>query len=327
MIMTENRHTNNATAIQLSEYKGGVGFWGAVPALYDTSRLPMDRGIHVHARSVSGKVKRVDRTYSSVCILSDKLPAEGITVSEDAAIYYMISTVFGIMPQSVVCPYCSGFHLDEDWFSVHPHHEHVCATCASQFTTTEPVVGNPVSTVQESCGFPMQCLKPSEKVLKIKQAEFKNGLLVWGSNPALLWTGSHPEQEGMHVHAFGASSEVPELDETYGTVIIDGQELDSKMIRLWMAQSALPMLRNRVTTVYCPSCQAAQFDVGAQSYTPTDARSCQSCGAEFSTKNIGKVVSNPALASIAALEPLAVRRPQRYVLDLPERLPDDRICG
>jgi hypothetical protein len=173
----------------------------------------------------------------------------------------------------------------------------------------------------------MQCVKPSDKVLNIKQAEFKNGLLVWGSNPAFLWTGSHCEQEGMHVHAFGASAEAPDLDETYGTVILDGKELNSKMIRFLMAQSALPMLRDRVTTVYCPRCQAAQFDFEEQSYTPTDARSCQSCGAEFSTKSIGKVVSNPAVASIAALEPFSVRRPQRYVLDLSKRLPDDRISA
>jgi transposase-like protein len=323
MIMTENRHTDNAVPIQLSEYKGGVGFWGAVPALYDTTRLPMDRGIHVHARTVSGKDKWVDQTYSRVCILSDKLPSDGITVSGDAAIYYMISTVFGFVPQSVVCPHCSGSHLDEDWFSVHPHHEHVCVSCGSPFTTPNAVVGNPVSTVQESCGFRMQSVKPSDKVLNIKQAEFKNGLLVWGSNPAFLWTGSHCEREGMHVHAFGASADVPELDETYGTVLLDGKELDSKMIRFLMAQSALPMLRGRVTTVYCPRCQVAQFDVGEQAYTPTDARSCQSCGAEFSTKAIGKVVSNPAVATLAALEPFAVRSPQRYVLDLPQRLPDE----
>ena len=36
--------------LDLNKYLGGVALWGAVPAVYDTTRLPMDRGIHVHAR-------------------------------------------------------------------------------------------------------------------------------------------------------------------------------------------------------------------------------------------------------------------------------------
>ena len=321
----EKQHLQEMVVVQLNDYRGGVGLWGAVPALYDTTRWPMDRGIHVHARGVPGKEKSLDRTYSNVRIMSGNLSGDGIIVSATSAIYYMVSTVFGVMPQSVVCPHCSSPHLDEDWFSVHPHHEHVCDACSSVFSTPDAAVGNPVSTVRESCGLPLQCVELSSKSLKIRQSDFKNGLLVWGSNPAFLWTGQRCEQEGMHVHVFGASPEVPELDETYGTVELDGVQLDAKMIRILMAQSALPMLRNRVVTVYCPKCKTAQFDVGESAYTPTDARICQSCDVEFSTKSIGKVVSNPALASIKSLAPFAVRTPQRYVLDLPNRQPDDPI--
>src|SRR5947208_7795320 len=36
--------------LDLNKYLGGVALWGAVPAVYDTTHLPMDRGIHVHTR-------------------------------------------------------------------------------------------------------------------------------------------------------------------------------------------------------------------------------------------------------------------------------------
>jgi hypothetical protein len=30
------------------------------------------------------------------------------------------------------------------------------------------------------------------------------GIQIWGSNPAILWTGSQIEEEGIHIHAAGA---------------------------------------------------------------------------------------------------------------------------
>ncbi len=34
-----------------TEFTGGVALWGAVPPIYDTTKYPIDLGIHVHARS------------------------------------------------------------------------------------------------------------------------------------------------------------------------------------------------------------------------------------------------------------------------------------
>src|ERR1700750_511583 len=36
--------------LDMDRYLGGVALWGAAPAVYDTTRLPVERGIHVHAR-------------------------------------------------------------------------------------------------------------------------------------------------------------------------------------------------------------------------------------------------------------------------------------
>jgi len=45
------------------DYPGRVALWGSVPAVYDTTSRPMDRGIHVHARKVAGPEKDIDWTY------------------------------------------------------------------------------------------------------------------------------------------------------------------------------------------------------------------------------------------------------------------------
>jgi transposase-like protein len=301
--------------IRLDEFLGGVGMWGAVPAGYDTTRLPMDRGIHVHARSVSGKAKHVDSSHRAARIFGDRLPATGLVVSEIEAIYYMITTVFGITPQNIICPKCGRAHLDQDWYSVHPHQRHLCEGCGEQFETERASVGNPIVTVREACGVPAQQVRLSTKTLDIEQAKFRNGLLIWGSNPAFLWTGNHSEQEGMHVHVFGASANVPELDETYGSVRIDGVVIDPLMVRLHMAQQVLPSLRQRLSVVTCPTCESAQFDVGEDAYTPRSSRHCSQCGEGFSTES--ELISNPVLTTFSELEKFAQGRRQHYVLELP----------
>src|ERR1700723_3276218 len=47
-------------------FSGRVAIWGAVPPVYDTTQLPIDRGIHVHARRNKGKKKVLDMTFRSV---------------------------------------------------------------------------------------------------------------------------------------------------------------------------------------------------------------------------------------------------------------------
>ena len=44
--------------LDLNKYLGGVALWGAAPAVYDTTRLPLERGIHAvgDVQRVSGQV-------------------------------------------------------------------------------------------------------------------------------------------------------------------------------------------------------------------------------------------------------------------------------
>jgi len=308
--------------LSLDKFKGGVALWGAVPAVYDTTLLPMDRGIHVHARVSPDAEKEMDRTFRAVRLSGRALPSGGLLVSELDAIYYMVTSVFGFPMRKVLCSYCSWPHLDRDWFSVRPHRRHLCAGCGRHFTDTESGVGNPIVGVREACGITPHKSVTSKKQLRIKQADFPGGIQIWGSNPAFLWTSHHAEEGGIHVHAFRTESDVPELDETYGRVRIDGVALDPRMVRVRMAQSALPSLRGRVVSMDCPTCHITHFCVGADAYSPAATHRCRKCEREFSTPGrFRKKIGNPLSAILKRLEVHAPRCPQHHELDLlPETL-------
>jgi hypothetical protein len=282
----------------------------------------MDRGIHVHARLTASAKKEMDCTYRAVRILSDRLPKEGVLVSELDAIYYMVSSVFGYEMKRITCSNCDYSHLDRDWFSVHPHRRHLCAGCGRHFWDTETAIGNPIFGVRDSCGVETQKPRPSKEKLHLKQADFPGGIQIWGSNPAFIWTREIAEEEGIHVHAFRESGDQPDLDDTYGEVVIDGVSLDSSMVRILMAQSALPSLKNRVLPIDCPSCRGPQFGVGELAFTPVATHSCERCGHAFSAPGrLRKTIANPLLGILARLAEKAPRAPQQHDIGLmPETL-------
>jgi hypothetical protein len=48
-----------------SAYPSGVALWGALPPVYDTTSLPVERGVHVHARSAAKGGHGVGKKYPS----------------------------------------------------------------------------------------------------------------------------------------------------------------------------------------------------------------------------------------------------------------------
>ena len=122
--------------LDFANYPGGVALWGSAPAVYDTSIQPTDRGVHVHARSVKGVYKDIDKTYRRLRIpLRTDLLSDGwAEVDEIDAINYMVSGVFGFETIPVRCTHCGFAHLDRDWFAVHAHRKHQCHGCGRPFS-------------------------------------------------------------------------------------------------------------------------------------------------------------------------------------------------
>lgn len=299
---------NEVLTVDTRNFVGGVALWGAVPPVYDTTELPVEMGVHVHARESVGGMKKIDTTYREVSLVgfSNDLLSEAVTISELDAIYHMVSTVFGFKTKYIKCTLCGYPHLDKDWFSVHVHQRHLCSGCGRNFRDSERAIGNPLAWVRQRFDSPHRTHMASKKI-KLSQADFPGGIQIWGSNPAIVWTSPLDEEEGIHVHAFGADP----LDDTFSEVVIDGITLDPTMVRVLMVQKALPHIAGRITKVECPNCHKSHFDAGEHAFTPHDSHTCSNCKSDFqSSGRLRKVIGNPIVDVFKRLA-LNAPRPER----------------
>jgi hypothetical protein len=308
--------------LDLDQYPGGIALWGPVPPVYDTTCLPLDFGIHVHARKDADGEKAIDHTYRAVKLIGRQLPSNGLLISEIDAIYYMVSSVFGFDTSHIQCTHCGHPHLDKDWFSIHPHRRHLCAGCGRNFRDTISGIGNPIRATQEISGlFPRKPTK-ARKTLSLRQRDYPGGIQIWGSNPAIIWSSEKPEEAGIHVHAYKRDGKPAKPDETFSAVEIDGVRLDPVMVRTLMAQNTLPHLENRVVPLKCDCCGAMEFSAGEQAFTPVLGRTCSKCGGHLSgPTRLRRTIANPLIATLERLARSAPRPPQKHTTGLlPETL-------
>lgn len=301
-----------------ADYPGGVALWGAAAPVYDTTRLPIDRGIHVHARKMPDSDKEIDETFRSVRLVSTStdLLSTSITITELDGIYFMVSSAFGFQTEFVVCPNCNFPHLDKDWFAVHNHQRHLCSGCGRNFNDSKKSVGNPAACLRDL--YPNTCRPPqsANRKLSLKQADYLGGIQLWGANPAMVWTGKRKEELGVHVHVL-AGDGTRVIDDTYSEVIIDGQSLGVEMVRILMAQSALPHIAKRVADMNCPACRKPHFDTGELAYTPHEFHACHHCAFQFrSSGRLRNTIGNPLLDVLRKVSSFAVRPPQVHNMEL-----------
>ncbi|WP_222837835.1 hypothetical protein [Lysobacter antibioticus] len=292
-----------------SLYGGGVAIWGAVPPVYDTTTLPIDRGIHIHARSKKDQKKEIDQTYRRVIVpvQSSLLAARSMAVNEIDAINYMISGIFGFETKYIECPRCHTPHLDRDWFAVHPHKRHLCHGCGRHFSDNEDAIGNPISLVRDVLGHKHHKVISTAPPTIVRQEQFPAGVQIWGSNPAILWTGAQSEKSGIHFHGYKNPGTMPDVDGTFSEIIIDDLKLDATQIRYYMAQKSMPHLENRITSVNCSVCGHDHFDIGELAFTPHIEHNCSFCGTNFRPAGpVKKTISNPFHAAREKLSRLAV---------------------
>jgi transposase-like protein len=39
------------------------------------------------------------------------------------------------------CPFCGTQHIDEGWYAVNPHKQHLCFSCGKKFLAIKPTIG------------------------------------------------------------------------------------------------------------------------------------------------------------------------------------------
>lgn len=285
-----------------SQFPGGVGIWGALDPIYDTTSLPREHGVHVHARKVKNRKKAIDESFDVVDVA---LPSGAmVTIREVEATPYVGAAVLELPIDDIRCAYCSTPHLDEARFSVHPHQRHQCLACGGEFLLGRRGIGNPIAQAKLELG-DAQLVRPTvpgKKLVRIDQAadHCSGGVRIWGSNPAILWTADRAEEAGIHVHAYRAGIELPTVDNTYESVQIDGVSLDATTVRLFMIQRTLRELSPLVRHVKCHHCGASHLDDRAPfAVEPHRNHACVACGRVTTTEQA--VVSNPIVDILPAL--------------------------
>lgn len=295
-----------------AEFAGGIALWGAVEPVYNTADEPVERGIHVHARDRAGGRKAIDQTFDAVelPVRRDLYNDERVLVTAETAVAYYISHFLGRTVVGLFCPRCNTPHLDSDWYAVKPHRSRLCHGCNQLFREDTRSVSNPLEMVRHQLGIAGAPTAPvrAKGDLDIRQADYPGGLQIWASNPALIWTSPRREQEGIHVHGWHRAGVMPKLDGTFGSVRIDGIDLNEEQLRVFMAQNALTYLKGKVIALGCPSCGSAKFDRGEAAFRPRNEHFCDACGTTFATRHRRRVVSNPFVATVKALRRNQKRR-------------------
>jgi hypothetical protein len=184
------------------EFPGGVGLWGALPAVYDTTAFSEpEEGIHVHARLEAGKRKLIDRSFAVVRVIVPALLREDseIVITAEAARAYVATSVFGFHPKALRCSHCNSLHLDAGKYAVMLHRKHLCGACGREFFDFEPSISNPLAEVRSLFrdDIDSRPLLKVDRPFEKLQSQFIGGMRLWGSNKAVLWTSAKSEEEGI----------------------------------------------------------------------------------------------------------------------------------
>jgi len=299
----------DALHLDETQYPGGIALWGAVPAVYDTTGLPPELGIHVHAREQTGAEKEIDATFPAVIVRDkrDLFSDRHIVITAETAVNYYLSRFTGQTVKHLFCTYCGELHLDAGYFAVHAHRRHLCHGCGRYFQDEDRGVSNPIDYVRELRGDTdsKRSLISAGRCLDVRQADYPGGIQIWAS---IIWTSEKPEEEGIHVHLYGSPRSEPVIDETFSTVRIDGFDLNQRMVQCLMAQNAIPYLKGKIVSLNCPKWGQPHFDDGRLALQPHKEHDCEHCGEKFLTPGSRRlIVSNPLVATLETLRSCAPR--------------------
>lgn len=283
--------------LDVQQWPGGIALWGAVAPVFDTTSLSPEVGIHVHARRAPDGDKDIDHTYEAVRIKHRRhlFDDSDTLITSETAVNYYLSKFMGREVRHLFCIRCGELHLDAGYFAIKPHKNHLCHGCGHLFRDNAKSVSNPIALLLERPDIPQAAheIGSANRKLEIKQADCQGGIQIWASNPAFLWTGERKEEEGLHVHAYGADGKERHND-TYSEVVIDSVVLNEEHIRYFMAQNALPFLNGRIRSLNCPECGTSHFASGDAAFVLRSEHQCGHCGARFKTPGKTRlVVTNP----------------------------------
>lgn len=247
-VRCSNHHTKmsyviNPLEIEFKDFEE-IGIWCSLPpALSSESIEKRAPKIHVHKRFSNKANKSVDRDFDAiVCSYNEKLSLfknpeiTRIQVTPPAAFEFVRSIEEDRNMSCITCKKCGYPHLDLGDFAISPHKKHFCGNCGNDsIWSAEPIVSTPLKPLHDQFSNSNQYIVPDRTLCLDDYAELKFEL--WSSTPAVLWTAQRPQEKGIHVHVYENGKRI--VDDTFGTVVFKGKELQRSEMWENMVQNTL----------------------------------------------------------------------------------------
>lgn len=264
---------------------GELAVWGVVPPAIKIGEVQNEQGkVHVHHRPEVGSMKDIDSSFNIVRVHKD---GNTVIIEGMAAQAFAISVLAQVQTQPLKCTHCGESHIDELTFATSPHVKHLCNGCGRNFWNRPASISNPLSDAQIRLGLPEPSAQRIDRPLEIVSSDYI-GVAIWPSNRAIVTTMSRPEDKGLHVHAW-SDADTREIDETYSPVILDGEVLDERLVRILAVQRFLadhPASNTHKIPVISLACIECGHSISPEpgNFEPLTTHTCDACGAENRTR-------------------------------------------
>ena len=208
-----------------------VGIWCSMPPALTHKGVPSPRRpkIHVHVRDVPGQDKTIDQDFKALSLhynASDHLFGNSeitkVHLTPPSALEFVLALESGKTMGCINCKDCGYPHLDLGEFARREHAKHLCGNCGRDNTwSSVPMASTPLKPLHDQ----FSRANHYEEVTTFINLDDYSGLpfQVWASTPAVLWTAARAQERGIHVHVYKDGAYL--IDDTYGTVIYNGKEL------------------------------------------------------------------------------------------------------
>ncbi len=222
-----------------------VGIWCSMPpALTDKGTPPQRRPkIHVHVREQPAQKKTIDQDFKALSLhynsndnLFGSTEITKVHLTPPSALEFVLALEFGKAMGCINCRDCGYPHLDLGDFARKAHSKHLCGNCGRDNTwSSEPLASTPLKPLHDQFS---QANTYDDVATQINLDEYAGlPFQIWASTPAVLWTAKRAQERGIHVHIYKDGDYL--IDDTYGTVIYKGKELQRKALLESMVASTI----------------------------------------------------------------------------------------
>jgi hypothetical protein len=218
-----------------------IGVWCSLPPAMSSKPIEArPPKIHVHKRRAGKQQKDMDRDFDAiVCSYNQDLglfasnEITQIQITPPAAFEFVKSLEEGRATSCITCKKCGYPHLDLGSFANTPHSKHFCGNCGNDSIKSKgKIVSTPLKPLHDQFNNSNQYLVPERELELDDYAGLHFDL--WPSTPAVLWTANRPQEKGIHVHVYKDGRRA--VDDTFGRVLFNGEELDRAT--LWRQMTA-----------------------------------------------------------------------------------------